>query len=263
MKKNIFISIPIEYFKTEKQLIEKHKFNVEIKIFSNDLDNFKFKDFVEIANFVNSLGIRKTIHAPFIDLSPGAFDEKIRKVTEERFLRTLDLAVIFKPENIIVHPGYNDIIHGQFFDLWIEKCKITWNNIFSYAKDIGVKISFENIFEKDTRVQETLLKIANSELAGICLDVGHHNVFSSIPLENFFQKFHKKIFELHLHDNDSTFDYHKAVGDGNIDFYKVFSLTQKYCPDAILCLEPHDKETLFKSLENTLRILNESSYSKG
>ena len=87
--------------------------------------------------------------------------------------------------------------------------------------------------------------------------MGHHNVFSKHDLEIYFKTFADNIFEIHLHDNDGDFDWHKAVGEGSIDFMKVFSLIKKYAPDAILTLEPHDKETLFKSLENVKKILTE------
>ncbi len=256
MEKELFISVPIDYLDNEKELLEKYRFNLELKIFGHDIDNTDFKTFYNRAEYVKKLGIKYTFHAPFIDLSPGGFDEKIRKATEERFIKVLDLSVVFEPINIVFHPGFNEIIHGQFFDLWVEKATITWNNIVDYAEKIGVKISFENIFEKDTRVLEKLLEIADSDIAGICLDVGHHNVFSKKPVDEYFKKFKNKIFELHIHDNHGDFDWHRAVGDGNIDFHTVFKLAAQYCPNAIITLEPHDKETLFKSLENTRRILN-------
>ena len=255
MEKELFISVPINYLDDEKELIEKYRFNLELKIFGHDLDAVTFHKFYQWSNFIKNLEIKYTFHAPFIDLSPGAFDEKIRKVTEERFIKILDLAVLFKPENIVFHPGFNEIIHGQFFDLWIERATITWKNILEYAKKVNVRFSFENIFEKDTRLLEKLLEITESSITGICLDAGHHNVFSKKPIIEYFQKFNEKIFELHIHDNDGTFDWHKAVGDGNIDFKNIFKLAFRYCPEAIITLEPHDKETLFKSLENTKRIL--------
>jgi sugar phosphate isomerase/epimerase len=255
MTENLFISVPIEYVETEKELIEKYRFNLELKIFSYHLDELRLNYFSDAAEFVKDLGIRVTFHAPFVDLSPGGFDEKVRKVSEERFMEVLDYAVLFNPENIVVHPGFNEIIHGQFFDIWKERSEITWKKVFKYAENINVKISFENIFEHDARVLETLLGLADSELAGICIDVGHHNVFSKKPLVEYFEKFGEKIFEVHLHDNNGDFDWHKAVGEGSINFYQVFDFVKKYCPNTILTLEPHDKETLFKSLKNVTEIL--------
>ena len=255
MENNIFISVPISYLETEKELIEKYKFNLELKIFSYDIDELNLKSFIDMADFKEQLGLRVTIHAPFVDLSPGGFDEKIRQVTEDRFMKILDFAALFKPENIVFHPGFNEIIHGQFFDIWEERSKITWEKIVNYAERLKQRFSFENIFEHDTRVLETLIKIADSHLAGVCIDVGHHNVFSKTPLDEYFKTFREKIFEVHLHDNDGSFDWHKAIGEGNIDFKNVLKLINNYSPDTLLTLEPHDKDTLFKSLSNFKEIL--------
>ena len=74
-------------------------------------------------------------------------------------------------------------------------------------------------------------------------------------MEDWFKRFKTKIFEVHIHDNDGTFDYHKAVGDGNMDFIKVFRLIKKYSQDAILTLEAHDKETMLKSYYNVKKLL--------
>ncbi len=259
MVKNIFISVPVDYLMQERELILGSKlFNLELKIFSNQMDSYTFKDFYDMSNFIKDHNIKVTFHAPFIDLSPGAFDEKIRVVTEDRFIKLLDLAVLFSPLNIVFHPGYNDIIHGQFFQLWRERVSLTWSKVVNYANSLNLKISFENIFEKDMKVLDTLLELVKYDKAGVCLDVGHHNVFSTLPIEEYFKNFNKNIFEIHLHDNDGTFDYHMAVGEGNINFHNIFKFIRKYSPEAILTLEPHDKETLFNSYKNTLRIIDES-----
>ncbi len=255
MKNNIFVSVPIDYLISEKALIKKYKFNLELKIFSTHLDKFNFADFIEFNNFLKKLNLKCTFHAPFIDMSPGSFDEKIREVTLSRFLKTLDLAALFKPYNIVFHPGYIDAIQGWFFDMWIDESYKTWKIVVEYCKKINQRFSIENVFEKNTTVVERLLKKIKSKLCGICLDVGHHNVFGEIDIEKWFKKFKDRIFELHLHDNDGTFDWHRAVGEGNIDFEKIFKSVKKYSPNAILTLEAHDKETMLKSYENVIKLL--------
>ncbi len=255
MKNNIFISIPVDYLETEKKLIEKHKFNLELKIFSHHLDSFKLADFIKFNDFLKNLQLKCTIHAPFIDMSPGSFDDKIREITLKRFLNILDLSAIFKPLNIVFHPGYIDAIQGWFFDMWLERSYNTWKEVINYCKKINQKISIENVFEKNTVVIERLIKKINSDFCGVCFDIGHHNVFGEITVEEWFKKFKDKIFEIHLHDNDGTFDYHLAVGEGNIDFENLLKLLKTYSPDAILTLEAHDKDTMFKTYENLIKIL--------
>ncbi len=257
MIENIFISVPIDYLfsKSELEMIKKYKFNLELKIFSTHLDEYRLIDFIDINAILKKMNLKCTFHAPFIDMSPGSFDEKIRKITLERFIKILDVASIFKPVNIVYHTGFMDVIQGWFFDMWIEKSCETWKEVLNYCKKINQKISIENVFEKNTATAERLISELNNNLIGICLDVGHHNVFAEIEIEEWFKKFKSKIFEIHLHDNDGTFDWHRAVGEGNIDFKKILKLAKKYSPDAILTLEAHDKDTMLLTYERTKKIL--------
>ena len=255
MNEQIFISIPVDYLKKEKKLLKKYKFNLELKIFSHHLDNYSIYDFVKFNEFVKNLNIKCTFHAPFIDMSPGSFDDKIREVTEERFLKIFDLCAIFNPLNVVFHTGFFEPIEGWFFDRWVERSIITWKKVKRYSKKLNQKFSIENVFEKDFKVHEILLNKINSDFCGICLDVAHHNVFGENRIEDWFIKFKDKIFEFHIHDNDGSFDWHWAVGEGNIDFIKIFNLIKKYSPNAIITLEAHDKETMLKTYENVMKIL--------
>ena len=257
LKKNIFISVPIDYLKRERELIEKYRFNLELKIFSNHLDLYSLKNYLEFKKILEDLNIRCTFHAPFINMDPGSFDRKIRKVVEDRYLKVLDLACLFKPENIVYHTGYFEVIHSWFYYRWIDESMRTWNRVLNFAKKIKQKFSLENVFDPDTSNIEIFLERINSDLCGLCFDVGHYNVYSKDSIDKWFEKFRDKIFEVHIHDNDGTFDWHKAVGEGKIDFYNLFKLILKFCPDAILTLEAHTKERMLSSYNNTLRIIEE------
>ena len=254
MLNNIFLSVPIDYLEQEQKLIEKKKFNLELKIFAHHLDNYNFSDFVDFNNFLKSLNLRLTFHAPFVDMRPGSFDEKIRLITLDRFINIIDLASIFKPENIVFHAGFFEPIEGWFFDKWFNNAMKTWNKVKKYCEKINQKFSIENVFEKDYTLHKKLLNKIDSNLCGICLDVAHHNVFAKNNLKEWFKEFREKIFELHIHDNDGEKDWHWAVGDGEINFKNIFIFAKKYCPDAILTLEAHDKDTMLKTYERVVKL---------
>jgi len=42
-------------------------------------------------------GLKVTFHAPFMDLRPGALDDKIRQASLDRIKEVLDLAPYFHP----------------------------------------------------------------------------------------------------------------------------------------------------------------------
>src|SRR3970040_1651176 len=49
-----------------------------------------------------------TFHAPFNDISPGARDEEVRRVTVRRLRQAVSLAPLFLPLGIVMHGGYSD-----------------------------------------------------------------------------------------------------------------------------------------------------------
>ena len=84
--------------------------------------------------------------------------------------------------------------------------------IVSYAKELGVKVAFEN-----TKIKGYLeYVIAHIPDAGICLDVGHlHAHFHD---EFPFEKFVDKIYAVHLHDNHGDKDAHLLPFDGTLNW---------------------------------------------
>lgn len=89
--------------------------------------------------------------------------------------------------------------------------------IVEYAKELGVKVAFEN-----TKIKGYLEFIVdNIPEAGICLDVGHmHAHFND---EFPFDKFVNKIFAVHLHDNHGVKDEHLLPFEGTLDWKWLIS----------------------------------------
>ena len=58
--------------------------NPEIGFNCAALDDFTEVDFIAVAAKIRSAGLRVTMHAPFMDLRPGAVDPLIRRISEDR-----------------------------------------------------------------------------------------------------------------------------------------------------------------------------------
>ena len=61
--------------------------------------------------------------------------------------------------------------------------------------------------------------------------------------------------KVHLHDNDSTHDFHLPVGKGTIDFGFLFEFLEERNKRPILTLEPHKKEHLLETLQGLIKVL--------
>lgn len=226
--------------------IKEHHPNLEIYFQSHSLDSLKGGD---IEKLRESLDYNPSLsfHAPFMDLSPGAVDSKIRAATIERFSHVFDIAEILLPKTIVFHSGYEKWRYAHRVDIWLEESIKTWRPFIERASHLGIKIAIENIFEDEPSSLELLMKELGSENFGICFDAGHCNLFSSMPLEKWLHSLKPYIIELHLHDNDKTFDSHLPIGDGNIDFKTLFSMLKDR--NCLCTIEAHTPEKVLKSME--------------
>lgn len=86
-----------------------------------------------------------------------------------------------------------------------------------YAKNLGVKIAFENNEVKG--YLEYIIENIKNDNIGICFDSGHYHAFMNDELE--FSKFKDRIFAVHLHDNDQSRDLHSIPFDGTLNWNEV------------------------------------------
>jgi len=195
-----------------------------------------------------------SIHAPFMDLSPGAIDSKVRTVTIERFMHIIEIAEIISASHIVFHSGYEKWTYNHKIDTWLEKSLLTWEYIINKARHIDVKLTVENIFEDEPTNLLQLMERLYYDKFGICFDTGHFYIFTTKSLDEWMNALKPYILELHLHDNIKTADSHFPIGDGSFDFHKLFShIKQKDC---LYTIETHSPEMVIKSLER-LKTLNE------
>jgi sugar phosphate isomerase/epimerase len=239
------IHVPFEKIGEHIEFIKRFKLNLEIYFTSDILDNINrdnIKDLLKNLDYNPSL----SIHSPFMDLSPGAIDSKVRVATIERFMEVLEIAEILRPKCIVFHSGYEKWKYALKIEPWLKQSLLTWKEINGKAEEIGVKIAIENIFEDNPKNLRLLVESMNSENFGICFDSGHFNLFSAVSLEEWLDEIKEYIIELHLHDNDKSSDQHLPIGEGSFDFDLLFDkLKSNNC---IYTIEARSPEMVLKSI---------------
>ena len=240
------VHVPYHMIEDYLLFIKKNRIDLEVYFSSACLDSVHVSD---VSKMLERLEYNPcfTIHAPFMDLSPGAVDSRVRSVTAERFAQVFDIAEILKPRAIVFHSGYEKWKYALKIDPWLENSLIIWRPLLKRAMDAGVKIAIENIFEDEPANLRLLMEEIGSEHFGICFDAGHFNLFSKIPLAEWLKQLKKYIIELHLHDNGKTQDDHIAIGDGTFDFAALFAALKD--KELICTIEGHTPEDVLKSVE--------------
>jgi len=250
--KQVHVNMPVHMLiRRYLPLVVSAGINPEVGFNADDLDGFTRDAFADVAGRLRDAGVRITFHAPFMDLRPGAVDDRIRQVTMDRLRQVFNMAPLFSPVRIVCHASFDARYYCSQEEVWLEKSRRTWCECLSWARDVKTRIVLENVYEDSPVMLSKLLSLLPAGApVGLCFDTGHFNVFSRAPLEEWIDAVGSSIEHLHLHDNDGTMDAHAPVGEGTFPFEHFFALLDKYGIAPTVTLEPHSEETLWRSIDN-------------
>jgi sugar phosphate isomerase/epimerase len=244
----VFINVPYEMLLARLDFAIQNRLLPEIYFDGNALDTARPGDIERLVKTFAEQEIEVTLHGPYMDLSPGGVDAKVRDVTLERIRKTMDLAALFRPKTVVFHPGYDRWRFEGYRDLWLRNSIEVWKPIAGKAQEIGTTIAIENVFDEGPQTLRNLIEAIDSPNFRFCFDTGHHFLFSKAPLTQWFDLLGECIAEVHLHDNNGTMDDHLPLGDGKMDFDEFFDLLGRVTPRPILTVEPHQEAHLWSSI---------------
>jgi sugar phosphate isomerase/epimerase len=244
----VFIHIPYKELMLNFNKVEQEDFNIELCISGEMLDDYPSDDIDKILRLFTNGNRDCTFHAPYRDLNPGSFDKDIRAVVLRRFSQTLELAALFEPKVIVFHTGLDPKRYlGLEYD-WLKNSLRTWEKVLKKAEGASAKLAMENVFEHNPQQLLAIIKEFHPDLS-FCLDVGHYNVFSSQPLQLWFEHLNEYLAEIHLHDNNGKLDEHLAIGQGTFPFDELLRLLKRYDCSPLLTIEGRDEPAIRGSLE--------------
>jgi len=253
----IHVHIPYPQMKDFCELVRLRRYDLEIYMSAAVLDQVEKADLEKLCR---SLDWKPSIslHAPFMDLNPGAVDPMVRSVTQLRFSRILNAAAVLKPRVVVFHTGYDRWRYNGRTDIWLENSIETWNKVMDTASKIGVRVAVENVFDEDPEALCRLIEQVGRPDFGFCFDTGHFNLFTRVTMERWFERLGRYLFEVHLHDNNGSADSHWALGKGSIDFKKFFGLLRGHNARPVYTIEAHDQGDIDVSLEAVRGLLADS-----
>lgn len=176
------------------------------------------------------------IHAPFswsnkLWLDDSFFEETIFP----RIVRSLEIAGIFGAKVAVVHPLHHFTYPGHEEKIFEVNMKY-YRRLIPYAKEFGVKIGVENMYQVDPRrkhiIADTCAKIPefiryidtlDSEQITACLDIGHTTLVEQLdePWDFVRALGHDRLGALHVHDTDYRGDLHTHPYNGIINWGEV------------------------------------------
>ena len=192
---------------------------------------------------------RKVLHAPFNELFPCAIDRKARALAAERYRQAIELAKRYGSTKVIIHGGYNPWI---YYPVWyVEQSIRFWKEFLK--EDPGVEIVLENVLETEPQWLLDIAKGVDDPRLKLCLDIGHVNAYSKIPLMDWLESWAPYLSHFHIHNNDGSRDQHNALNDGTIPMKDFLLRAEELCPNATFTFELMKDEPSIKWLaENGL-----------
>ncbi len=241
-------SIPLELLENYLPKIIERVMPIELVIKAEVLDKYSFSDFKGLAKRLKGLGIKLTVHLPFMDLSIAALDPWVRKVSLLRLFQGMKIASLFEPKVCVFHSGYHQDYHREQKESW-RKIFIddSLSTILNLADELSLTLALENTFEPTPDFMKPIFEAYQNRLYW-CFDPGHAKVFSEADELSWFDELSPFLIEMHCHDNLGKFDDHLPLGQGVINFQKIFKAIKKQDKEVFLTIEARTEEAFLKSL---------------
>lgn len=182
------------------------------------------------------------IHGPFIGMEFAHSDHIIREAVHRRLDKTFEVALKLQVSRVILHGGYT-VEHDLFKlqETWLRGNIEFWQGEIQRWAEAGILIVLENDIDRLPDLMVQLVNEVDHPALGLCMDIGHQHVFSEIDAPEWVRRMSKRLWHIHLHDNDGLGDHHWSIGRGTIDFEPFYAAVVEYAPQATLALEVEDR----------------------
>lgn len=251
--RQVFVNLPWTYMEQFMDLVVENRMNIELGFTAADLESCSPGDVCAAVGQIRETGAGISFHGPFWDLNPGSVDPGIREVSRSRLDSLFLLVERVAPEQVVLHTGFDPRHHHGHRREWLENSLSTLGPFARRAESLGCTLVLENVFEQDPELHLELLAGIKSPVMGFCLDLGHQHAFSETTLDKWLDATWPYLKEVHLHDNDSSFDSHLPVGNGTVDFDRLFGFLIEKKISPLLTVEPHTVEHLYETLAGLAR----------
>jgi len=200
---------------------------------NNFLDKWTPARISGIKKLRDQAGVKYGLHsASFVNAAE--IEPTVRKAVQQHLIDYVELAHQLEAEYVVLHFGY----HFSLFMDHVFECLIkTYGPVVELAEKYKLPIGIENMNKIHEEAEIAYLGVTVEELSrvfnaipskyfGLTLDIAHASLLPGGP-ESFIDAFPDRIVSTHVSDNDLVLDRHVPVGNGKIDFKRVFANLMK------------------------------------
>ncbi|MGN0976790.1 MAG: sugar phosphate isomerase/epimerase family protein [Faecousia sp.] len=192
------------------------------------------------------MGIERLVfHAPFNELFPCAIDPKARALARDRYRQAISLARAYGAKRVVIHGGYQPFM---YYPVWYTEQSVPFWKSFLKELPEDTTILLENVLEEQPKMLLDIVEGVDDPRLRLCLDIGHANVYSKVPVLDWLEALAPWISHFHIHNNDGSWDTHSPLNQGNIPIREFLAHAEALCPEATYTLELMESEASVRLL---------------
>ncbi len=239
--------------------------------------NFSEREQRELRETLESFGFESSVHAPIWDINLASHIAGFRRVSIKQVKWSMDLARNLGSRLVTLHPGH--MPPYPFIPSLRESGKKNFldslQTLLDYSAETGVPIGLENLplgLSFCYTLDELIDYVNSFENLRVTLDVPHAYVIgkflqlvdkkkAATPPEDeiaeAIRKLGNRIINIHLHDNDGSWDQHKVPGEGTINFKPIVEAMKEINYNHLITLEIWGSKDPDKTAMRAINVVKE------
>jgi sugar phosphate isomerase/epimerase len=209
-------------------------FNYHEKEHIKELGNWFKSEKIEFHSIHAPISMDNNFHSGGVQVNIVDADKRNRIEAMDEIKRAIEVAEYAPFKYLIQHIGKSD----EYDDpRKFENALSGIEHLRAFARPLGVSLLLENI-PNDLATPEKLvelMRLLRYEDLGVCFDVGHAHLMSSV--HQAFSVLESRIRSTHVHDNNRDKDAHLWPGEGNIDWDQTMQSLRAASHQPALLLE--------------------------
>ncbi|MBZ0310563.1 MAG: sugar phosphate isomerase/epimerase, partial [Anaerolineae bacterium] len=192
-----------------------------------------------------------TLHGPFMDMVSGSPDNHINEVCSQRYQHAIRIASELHARYIVFHANFIGSMHNPEYRVgWHDRNVAFWHPLAAYAKEHGIIITIENMWEFDPYIIGNLLKEVNHPNLRACLDIGHAHLFANddVTFDDWLSTMQPWLVHTHINNNDGELDIHQALNHGVLDYATILPKLRALPTPPTITLEMYKVKEMRASL---------------
>ncbi len=205
------------------------------------------KEYLEVLKDFNN---EITLHGFFSNLNIAAKDPEIKAISQKRYFQSLELASLFDAQTVIFHTCYNNLLkQKKYQEMYFLSNIEFYKDFIKNFEQRGITATIENVHESTPNLIRNIIAAINSPNLGATIDIGHCNLHSEIPVEEWIKEYGIMLKHMHFHNNFKDEDSHQSLLKGTLDIKQILKTLKELHLYPTITFEIFDKTDLIESVK--------------